>query len=567
MNGLTTFYTGGTTNAAAAISTMREDVFTEANGDRPDVKNVGIVFLDGQTDDTDETWHEAITNRDAGIQMMAVGIGAGAKQSELETIGSYPTSANVFTVRGFDNLMDIQDSLLDALCDDVNECDSGPCPEGAECRDLVNSYECICPAGTQGVNCERACTSMLDIIYVIDSSGSIRSERFPFILDWIIDMIEDLDIGPDQTRVGAIKFSDSATVEFNLKDFNTKQDVISAISKIQFSGGRTHTSASMDLLMNSFSVENGGREGANNIVIVLTDGNSNINADATVPKAIQVRESGVHVIVVGIGDSVNRYEMEGIASDPPAETVFKATSYRDLPDIVDELVNSVCDDVDYCESNPCQNGGVCVDQLKKYECNCAIDYTGRNCERRCTRSMDVAFLLDFSGDLGSIYDSILDTTAEIVFGLPIGSDRARVANLYLVKSAAIDFYLDTYERKSSILNALSYKTAGTSNNFDFIKMMYENVFVSSRGDRPGINNVGILVTDGQTNGNSAKLIQRANEAKALGIEMYVVAVGENVNMAEINGVASNPTSEHVIIMDSIDSPENVANQVLDQLCA
>lgn len=134
MNGLTTFYTGGTTNAAAAISTMREDVFTEANGDRPDVKNVGIVFLDGQTDDTDETWHEAITNRDAGIQMMAVGIGAGyvplvtqtldcklyqyrAKQSELETIGSYPTSANVFTVRGFDNLMDIQDSLLDALCD------------------------------------------------------------------------------------------------------------------------------------------------------------------------------------------------------------------------------------------------------------------------------------------------------------------------------------------------------------------------------------------------------------------------------------------------------------------
>ncbi|XP_016007406.2 coagulation factor X [Rousettus aegyptiacus] len=39
-------------------------------------------------------------------------------------------------------------------------------------------------------------------------------------------------------------------------------------------------------------------------------------------------------------------------------------------------------DGDQCESNPCQNQGVCKDGLGEYTCTCSEDYEGKNCELR-----------------------------------------------------------------------------------------------------------------------------------------------------------------------------------------
>ena len=41
----------------------------------------------------------------------------------------------------------------------------------------------------------------------------------------------------------------------------------------------------------------------------------------------------------------------------------------------------MCDiaDVDECESDPCKNGGSCVDHPNKYSCDCVQGYTEYNC--------------------------------------------------------------------------------------------------------------------------------------------------------------------------------------------
>ena len=45
---------------------------------------------------------------------------------------------------------------------EINECSSSPCLNGATCTDLVNGYECTCPPGYGGDNCE---TGKADILF------------------------------------------------------------------------------------------------------------------------------------------------------------------------------------------------------------------------------------------------------------------------------------------------------------------------------------------------------------------------------------------------------------------
>ena len=52
-----------------------------------------------------------------------------------------------------------------------------------------------------------------------------------------------------------------------------------------------------------FTSTTGDRVDAPNIVIAFTDGNSNVNADSTLPMAVQARIKGIHIITVGIGNS------------------------------------------------------------------------------------------------------------------------------------------------------------------------------------------------------------------------------------------------------------------------
>ena len=37
-------------------------------------------------------------------------------------------------------------------------------------------------------------------------------------------------------------------------------------------------------------------------------------------------------------------------------------------------------DIDECASNPCRNGGICLNLFDRYICACPVAFTGTNCE-------------------------------------------------------------------------------------------------------------------------------------------------------------------------------------------
>ncbi len=49
-------------------------------------------------------------------------------------------------------------------------------------------------------------------------------------------------------------------------------------------------------------------------------------------------------------------------------------------DIGFEEIDGSCVDIDECLGNPCQNGGICIDGINSYSCDCLEDTSGDNCE-------------------------------------------------------------------------------------------------------------------------------------------------------------------------------------------
>ena len=47
------------------------------------------------------------------------------------------------------------------------------------------------------------------------------------------------------------------------------------------------------------------------------------------------------------------------------------------------MINKVeipSENIDVCDPNPCQNGGICTDHVNSYTCTCASGFTGNDCE-------------------------------------------------------------------------------------------------------------------------------------------------------------------------------------------
>lgn len=93
------------------------------------------------------------------------------------------------------------------------------------------------------------------------------------------------------------RFSQDAYNEFYLDSYvSNPQDLKSAILKIGYVGGYTNTADGIRYAMDQqFTQARGDRTDAPNVIIVVTDGASNINSDQTIPNAEEARRRGITV--------------------------------------------------------------------------------------------------------------------------------------------------------------------------------------------------------------------------------------------------------------------------------
>lgn len=277
--------------------------------------------------------------------------------------------------------------------------------------------------------------SKADIVFILDSSGSVDFEDFQKTKEFFKTMVGGFQIGSNKVRMASVPFSTATHNTFELSDYTSEYSLKQKISNIPYDAGGTNTHLALKYAREtSFSYWN-SRSGVAKIAVVITDGQSN-NKIETLKEAEKLRNSGVIIFSVGVGDGVDRSELSGMASR--SSYVFDVATFSALDSIRDRLTKTACEVIscgdpgtplngdrsgsdfskgksvsyschsDYklvgsstrtcqstsvwsgslprcvfnnaCKSNPCHNKATC-NNGQTYTCSCAQGYSGFNCEK------------------------------------------------------------------------------------------------------------------------------------------------------------------------------------------
>ncbi|KAL4229567.1 Collagen type VI alpha 3 [Mactra antiquata] len=182
-------------------------------------------------------------------------------------------------------------------------------------------------------NCSR------DLVFMLDGSTTIGASNHYFMKQFVHEIVSHLNIGPIDSQVAMIEYSDIARVEWYLTDHMTSRDLQTAISQIPYVTGNTSTHAAFYLAHNSvLTPRHGDRPNAKDVIIVLTDGGTMI-PDLAISEAIHLHNDGVQIIPVGVGSNINQKEFQQYVH---VGSYYTVSQYQALHALVDTIVKDLC---------------------------------------------------------------------------------------------------------------------------------------------------------------------------------------------------------------------------------
>ncbi|XP_060678657.1 integrin alpha-1 [Hemiscyllium ocellatum] len=191
----------------------------------------------------------------------------------------------------------------------------------------------------------KACKSRLDIVIVLDGSNSI----YPWtsVNNFLIKLLEKIEIGPQQTQVGIMQYGHQVTHEVSLNQYSTTEDLVEAAKEIkQWGGNETKTALGIEYARTKeFTEARGMRKGVSKVMVVVTDGESHdsYNLQNVIENCEKDKIRRFAIAVLGSynrgNQSADRFlkEIEFIASSPKDKHFFNVSDEKALVTIAEAL--------------------------------------------------------------------------------------------------------------------------------------------------------------------------------------------------------------------------------------
>uniref|UniRef100_A0A8B9JKX4 Matrilin 3b n=1 Tax=Astyanax mexicanus TaxID=7994 RepID=A0A8B9JKX4_ASTMX len=199
------------------------------------------------------------------------------------------------------------------------------------------------PGTNWGAPAEVCKSRPLDLIFIIDSSRSVRPAEFEKVKVFLADMVDSLDIGQDATRVGLVNYASTVSIEFRLKTYNNKAQVKQAFSRIDPLSTGTMTGLAIKTAMEqAFTEESGARPQSKNIAkvaIIVTDGRPQ---DKVEDVSAAARAAGIEIYAVGV-DRADMTSLRLMASQPLDDHVFYVETYGVIEKLTSKFRETLCE--------------------------------------------------------------------------------------------------------------------------------------------------------------------------------------------------------------------------------
>ncbi|XP_017602598.1 PREDICTED: collagen alpha-3(VI) chain isoform X10 [Corvus brachyrhynchos] len=353
-----------------------------------------------------------------------------------------------------------------------------------------------------------------DIVFLIDSSDSVRPDGLAHIRDFISRIVQQLEVGPNKVRIGVVQFSNGVFPEFYLKTHKSKNAVLEAIRRLRLRGGSPlNAGKALDFVVKNYFIKSAGsriEDGVpQHLVVILGDrSQDDVNRPARVITSTNIKPLGVGA------RNVDRDQLQIITNDPGRVLVVQdftglSTLEQRVQNILDELPIPTTD-----------SPGPFLPVGKK--------------------QADIVFLLDGSINLGrDNFQEVLQFVYSVVDAIYRDGDSIQVGLAQYNSDVTDEFFLKDHSTKAQILDAISkviYKGGRVANTGAAIKHIQERHFVKEAGSRidQRVPQIAFIVTGGKSTDDAPRA---SLEITQKGVKVFAVGV-RNIDLKEVSQVAS-----------------------------
>ncbi|XP_065254487.1 collagen alpha-6(VI) chain-like [Emys orbicularis] len=446
-----------------------------------------IVLTDGESHDSVKEPAERLRNEKVNIY--AIGV-KDANEAQLHEIAG--SKSRTFFVQEFDSLKNIKNEIVQGIC------------SGEACKEMT-----------------------ADIMFLVDSSGSIGPENFLKMKNFMRELVNKSDISADRVQVGVVQFSGTAREEFQLDRYSSKTDIFSAIDNMFLIGENTLTGSALAFVSDYFKPPKGARPAVKKFLILITDGEAQ---DEVKGSAKTLRDQGVIIYSVGVFNA-NKPQLEEISGKP--ELVFYVEKFDILKHIEDEIIFGICRPHEEC--------------------------------KRIER-LDVVFVIDGSGSINSEqYQTMKKFMIDLVKKSDVAPDRVRFGAVKYSDEPETFFYLNKYTTKSEIVEAIQNDRTIGGSTFTAKAIDYsEALFAQEHGGRKskGVPQILIVITDGESH-DSAQLNDTAKRLRDNGIIIYAVGI-KGAKPDELLAMAGSEDKYYYV--DTFEGLKNTSVAISEKIC-
>ncbi|XP_069589432.1 collagen alpha-3(VI) chain isoform X4 [Ranitomeya imitator] len=475
---------GSPLNIGAALSYATSNVFTQSAGSRAEEGVPQFLVLLATGKSRDDVRRPAMTLKRSRIVPYAIGTGS-ADRTELQSIAFTPDFVLYFS--------------------DVSQLENAYQTFSQRVSTITTSE-----ISTIAKTVETDTESKRDILFLIDGSNNIAGS-FPLVRNFVANVIDGLNVSPDETRISLGLVGENVKVEFKFDSFQTKPEVVSTVRRMRFKPSKEfNIGGALDYAHdNLFTPESGSRiqEGVQQYLVLLAAGKSGDSIDQAANK---LKRAGVVTFAIK-AQRAESQELEKIVLAP--QFIVSSESLGELSSLQSQFINLI------------KTISVEV-PTETYD---------------LSKRKDIVFLIDGSNDGRSSFPSLRSFIQRVVENLDVGQDRIRIGVVQYSDSTRPSFLLNTHPDGQGVLRAIQQLSpigGSTLNTGAALDYVTSNVFTSSAGSRSaeGVPQFLVLLTTARSRDDVRR---PATELKNSGVIPFAIGV-RNADAGELRTISFIP---------------------------